>query len=159
MLDMQNTVHAHEGDLELYIQGRLAPERLSAIDPHLFDCDLCRERLSQSIGSQLRLHLAGKVKADEKHERSEPRFSTGSEAVIQELSPLSLARQKVTIVDISKNGLGILAPEAVLPGTLVQVRFNTTVELAEVRHCSARDDGGYRMGVRFMASSDRNGCS
>ena len=157
MSDNRDGVHAHDDDLVLYIQGRLQPERLSAIDPHLFDCDLCRERLSRSIGSQLVLHLIGKAKADDKRERSEPRFSTGSEAMLQELSPLSLDRQKVEIVDISKNGLGILAPKSLLPGTIVQVRINTAVELGEVRHCSARDDDGYRIGLRFMAVSEGNG--
>ena len=73
--------------------------------------------------------------------------------MLQELSPLSLDRQKVQIVDISKKGLGILASKAVLPGTIVQVRINTAVELGEVRHCSARDDDGYRIGLRFMAVS------
>ena len=156
MSDIRNPGHVPEDDLIPYIQGRLEPERVSAIDPHLFDCDICRERLSRSIGSQLILHLLGKAKIDEKRERSEPRFSTGSEAMMQELSPLSLDRQKVKIVDISKNGLGILARKSVLPGTIVQVRINTAVELAEVRHCSARDDG-YRLGLRFTPVSDGNG--
>lgn len=157
MSDNRNAAHAHDDDLVLYIQGRLEPERVSVIDPHLFDCDICRERLSRSIGSQLVLHLIGKAKTDDKRERSEPRFSTGSEAMLQELSPLSLDRQKVKIVDISKNGLGILAPKSLLPGTIVQVRINTAVELGEVRHCSARDADGYRVGLRFMAVSEGNG--
>jgi len=76
--------------------------------------------------------------------------------MLQELSPLSLDRQKVKIVDISKNGLGILAPKSVLPGTIVQVRINTAVELGEVRHCSTRDDNGYRIGLRFTPVSDGN---
>jgi hypothetical protein len=100
------------------------------------------------------LHLAEKAKADQKRERSEPRFSTGSEAIVQNLSPLSLDRQKVEIVDISKKGLGILAVREALPGTIMQVRINTAVELAEVRHCSACDGGGYRIGVRFIAVAD-----
>jgi hypothetical protein len=156
MSDIQNPVHASDDDLVLYIQGRLEPERLSAIDPHLFDCHSCRERLSRSIGSQLTLHLVGKAKTDEMRERSEPRFNTGSEATVQKLSPLSLDRQKVKIMDISKNGLGILAPKAVMPGTIVQIRLNTVVELGEVRHCSACDDNGYRIGLRFMAVPDGN---
>ena len=152
----RDPVHAFDDDLTLYIRGRLEPERLSAIDAHLFDCEICRERLSRCIGSRLILHLIGGAKTDEKRERSEPRFNTGSEAMLQELSPLSLERQEVQIVDISKHGLGILAPKAVSPGTIVQVRINTTVELGEVRHCSARDDNGYRIGLRFIGVSDGN---
>jgi hypothetical protein len=154
MSDIRHPVHASYDDLAHYIQGRLAPERLSVIDPHLMDCDICRERLSKTIGSQLMLHFVGKAKADQKRERSEPRFSTESEAIVQSLSPLSLDRQKVKIVDISKNGLGIVASKAALPGTIMQVRINTAVELAEVRYCSACDGNGYRIGLRFIAVSE-----
>jgi PilZ domain len=153
MSDIQHPVHASYDDLVRYIQGRMASERLSVIDPHLLDCDICREKLAKTIGSQLMLHLVGKAKADQKRERSEPRFSAGSEAIVQNLSPLSVDREKVKIVDISKNGLGILASKAVLPGTIMQVRINTAVELGEVRYCSASDDG-YRIGLRFIAVSD-----
>jgi hypothetical protein len=154
MLDVRNLVHASYDDLVRYVQGRLEPKRLSAIDPHLLECEICRERLSRNIGSQMTLHLVAKAKADLKRERSEPRFSMGSEAIVQNLSPLSLDRRKVKIVDISKNGLGILASNAALPGTIMQVRINTAVELAEVRHCSEFDGNGYRIGLRFVAVSD-----
>jgi hypothetical protein len=154
MSDIRSLVHASYDDLVRYIQGHLEPKRLAAIDPHLLDCGICRERLSLSIESQIMLHLAEKAKADQKRERSEPRFSTGSEAVVQNLSPLSLDRQKVKIVDISKKGLGILAAKDALPGTIMQVRINTAVELAEVRHCSACEGGGYRIGLRFIAVAD-----
>jgi hypothetical protein len=153
MSDIQHPVHASYDDLVRYIQGRMASERLSEIDPHLLGCDICREKLAKTIGSQLMLHFVGKAKADQKRERSEPRFSAGSEAIVQSLNPLSLDREKVKIVDISKNGLGILASKAVLPGTIMQVRINAAVELGEVRYCSA-SDAGYRIGLRFIAVSD-----
>lgn len=156
MSDIPHPVHASYDDLVRYIQGRLRPERLSVVDPHLLDCDTCRERLSLSVRSQLMLHFVGKDKADQKRERSEPRFSTGSEALVQELDPLSLDRQKVKIVDISKNGLGILGSKAALPGTIMQVRINAAVELGEVRYCSACDGNGYRIGLRFIAVSDES---
>lgn len=154
MSDIRNPVHASYDDLVRYIQGRLGPERISAIDPHLLDCNICRERLSLSIASQLMLHLVGKAKADGRHERSQPRFNTGSEAMVQNLRPLSLDRQKVEILDISKNGLGILASTPASPGTIVQVKINTAVELAEVRHCSGDPENGYRIGLRFIVVPD-----
>lgn len=154
MSDIRTLVHASYDDLVRYVQGRLGPEGLSAIDLHLSDCDVCRERLFRNIGSQITLHLVGKAKADQRRERSEPRFSTGSEALVQSLNPLSLERHTVKIVDISKNGLGILASKAALPGTIMRVRINTAVELAEVRHCSACGVDGYRIGLRFIAVSD-----
>jgi len=154
MSDILNPVHASYDDLVRYIQGRLATERLSVIDPHLLNCDICRDNLSKTIKSHLMLHFVAKAKADLKRERSEPRFSAGSEAIVQSLSPLSLDRQKVKIVDISKNGLGILAEKSESPGTIMQVRINTAVELGEVRYCSAGNDNEYRIGLRFIAVSD-----
>ena len=156
MSEIQYPAHASYDDLIRYIQGRLGQERLAAIDPHLLNCDTCRERLSLNIRSQLMLHIIGKAKADQKRERSEVRFNTGAEAIVQELSPLSLDRQKVKIVDISKNGLGILGPKAALPGTIMQIRINTACELAEVRHCSACDGNEHRIGLRFVAVSDES---
>jgi len=117
---MELTAHAYDNDLELYVRGRLEPERISAIESHLLVCHSCRERLSRCIGSQLILHPVGKTKPKEKYERSEPRFNTGDDAIFQELNPLSMDRQTVKIVDISKNGLGILAPKSVMVGTIVQ---------------------------------------
>ena len=149
MPHVRSVVHIHKGDLELYVRGRLEPERISAVELHLWECQACREQLSQCIGSQLILHAVGKSKSELKYERSEPRFNVGEDAVLQELSPLSLDRQAVDIVDISKNGLGILAPKSVLPGTIVQIRIKSAVELGEVRHCSAGIHSGYRIGLRL----------
>jgi hypothetical protein len=147
--DIRSTVHSHDDDLELYVRGRLDPEHISAVESHLSECQTCRERLSQCIGLRLSLHLTGKTKSEEKYERCEPRFSTGDDAIFQELHPLSLDRQRVKIVDVSKNGLGILTPKSILAGTIVQVRIGGTVELGEVRHCSAWGDKGYRIGLRL----------
>jgi hypothetical protein len=109
MPDVRSTVHIHEDVLEMYARGRLDPERISAAEPHLLECQTCQERFSQIIGLQFSLQRIGKTKSKGKYERSEPRFSAGDDAVLQELSPLSLDRQTVEIVDISKNGIGILA--------------------------------------------------
>jgi hypothetical protein len=143
-------VHIHDDDLELYVRGRLEPAHTSGVEAHLLECQNCRDRLSQCIGLRLELQPPGKTKStDDKYERSEPRFGTGDHAIIQELSPLSLDRQTVEIVDVSRNGFGILAPKPLFPGTLVQVRIKSTVELGEVRHCSLWKEKGYRIGLRL----------
>jgi len=49
---MQDTVHIHEDDLELYNAGRLEPERIPAVEAHLSDCQTCQERLCQCIGPE-----------------------------------------------------------------------------------------------------------
>jgi len=149
MPDIRDAIHAHDDELELYICGRLEPELISAIEPHLWECQACRAKLSRCVGLQLMLHPIGETKAREDYKRSEPRFSSGDDAVLQELNPLSLDRHRVKIVDISKNGVGILAPKSLRPGTIVQIRIKSSIELGEVRHCSAAGHQGYRIGLRL----------
>src|ERR1700733_4458239 len=105
MLSVTSAVHAHDDELELYARGRLERANTSTLESHLLECQTCRERLSHCIGLQLKLQPTGIAKPGDQHERSEPRFITGDDAMFQELSPLSLDRQKVKIVDVSKNGL------------------------------------------------------
>jgi hypothetical protein len=135
---------SYDEHLESYVRGQLEAKCISALESHLSECQACREKLSHSIASELILHNLGRSKSEETYERSEPRFSTGASAILQELSPWSVERRKVEIVDISKNGIGILSPKSVFPGTIVQVRIRATVELAEVRHCSGCGEIGYR---------------
>ena len=110
--------HAHEDDLKLYARGRLEPGYIATIESHLLECKNCRERLSRSIGLGKPLQPSQEIKKM-KYERSEPRFSAGDHAVLQELSPLSVDRQTVEIVDVSRNGLGVLAPKPLMPGIIV----------------------------------------
>jgi len=145
--DMLSAVHVSEDDVQLYVRGHLELGHISALESHLLECQTCRELLSQGLGLELRLHALGRTKAAEKYKRSEPRFNTGDDAILQELSPLSLDRHKVKIVNVSRNGLGILAPKSSWPGTLAQVRIKNNVELGEVRHCSPLGDNGYRLGL------------
>lgn len=148
MLDIRSAIHIHEDDLELYLRGRLEPERTSSLEQHLLECDTCQECLSVCLGHQIVLHrLQGK--SEQAQTRSEPRFSAEGEVILQEIHPLSLDRQKVMIVNISKNGLGILSPRAILPGTVVQLRIENHVALANVRFCSALSDDGFRLGLRL----------
>ena len=142
-------VHAHGDDLELYVRGRLEPGHTSAYESHLMECQTCRERLSKCIGLNLRLSPTGGKKSKEGYERSELRFRTGDRALLRELNPLSMDRHSVEVVDVSKNGLGILAAKSVLPGTIVQVQIKNQVEVGEVRYCSASGERSYRIGLRL----------
>jgi len=148
MLKISTAAHIHEDDLELYLRGRLESEHISSVEQHLLECDACRECLSGCLGHRAALHLLqGKPESAQK--RSEPRFGAEGEAILQEIHPLSLDRQKVMIVNISKNGLGILSPKAILPGTVVQLRIKGIVELGTVRYCSTSGDHGFRVGLRL----------
>jgi anti-sigma factor RsiW len=149
MLDIKTALHLHEDDLELYLRGQLESERLSSIERHLQECKICRLQLASCLGQRLALQMVSGPKSNTAQKRSEPRFSTQGEGTLQELHPLSLDRHKVRIVNVSKNGLGILSPQAILPGTIVQLRMNDIVELGNVRYCSALDDAGFAIGLRL----------
>jgi hypothetical protein len=146
MSDIRSAIHIHEDDLELYAQGQLEAERVSITEPHLLECEICRKLLADRLGQRLALDAA--IPANSQR-RSEPRFDTEGEATLQELHPISFDRQIVKIVNVSRNGFGILARKAILPGTIVQVRVKDTVELANVRYCSALEGEGFRIGLRL----------
>jgi hypothetical protein len=149
MHHIQSEVHIHEDDLQLYVQGRLEPERISLAESHLSGCENCRQLLSEFLGHRLALRPAKGPESGVEQKRTEPRFTTEGEATVQELHPISFDRQIVKIVNVSKNGLGIVGSKAILPGTIVQLRMKGTVELGNVRYCSALDGGGFRIGVRL----------
>ena len=142
-------VHIHEDDLELYTQGRLELERIAMAESHLLECESCRQLLSERLGQRLAFHPIKTPESNSATRRCEPRFSAEGEATVQELHPLSLDRHKVKVVNVSRNGLGILGPKAILPGTIVQLRINGTVELGNVRYCLALEDGAFRIGLQL----------
>jgi len=127
----------------------LEPERIPIAESHLLECDSCKRLLSDCIGCRLALGVIREAASDPAHKRSEPRFGTEGEATLQELHPISFDRQTVKIVNVSKNGLGISSPKAILPGTIVQLRIKGTVELGNVRYCLALEGGGFRIGLRL----------
>ena len=149
-MEIEDKFHAHNEDLEMYVRGGLEPGHTSTVESHLSECQVCRGMLSKYIWLPPALYLA-KKESQERHQRSEPRFIAGEHGILQELSPLCFVRQKIEIIDISRNGLGLLAPKSVWPGTIVQIRIKSSVELGEVRHCSMRGHEGYRIGLRLQS--------
>jgi hypothetical protein len=101
------------------------------------------------LGQRLAFHAIKTPKSAAAQKRFEPRFDTAGEGTVQELHPLSLDRQKIKIVNMSKNGLGILVSKAILPGTMVQLRIKDRFELGNVRYCSAKGVDGFQVGLRL----------
>ena len=152
MADVHSSVHSHEDDLELYIRGRLEPERISVVESHLWECQACRERLPQCIGLRRIFQSARELKSEEKYEPSKPRSIAADVAIFQELYPFSLSRWPAKILGASTHGLGILAPKSVLPGTIVQIRIEDTVELGDVQHCSPWGDDRFQISLRLHSA-------
>ena len=147
MPELEITVHAYDVDLESYVRGQLKAAGISALESHLLGCPSCRERLSACLGQPLVVNLThGMTKPG----RREPRFSAKGEATLQELNPLSLDRQKVKILNVSKSGFCVSCPKAIFPGTIVQLRIGKrVVELGNVRYCLGWGDKEFRIGLRM----------
>ncbi len=137
--------------MELYLRGALELERIPVAESHLLECESCRQLLSDCLGQRIAFYAVNGLKSPQK--RLEPRFSTESEAILQELHPLSLERQKVKIVNVSKNGLGIVSQKAIFPGTIVQLRIKGKIELGNVRYSVALGDSGFQIGLRLHGES------
>jgi hypothetical protein len=149
MLDLKDADHAHADHLEMYVRGRLESRYISVVEDHLLKCGLCRADFFNCIGLHLIRGALGKTKSDRPERRSEPRFEIEDEAICQILNPFSVDRQIVKILDISENGMGILAPYPAPLGSIVQIRAANTIKLGEVRHSSMLGDKGYRIGLRL----------
>ena len=75
MLELQNSVHAKEDDLKLYVHGRLDAVHDFVVGHHLLECHTCRESLSFCIDLEDMPNPMGNAKWDRTNRRSEPRFS------------------------------------------------------------------------------------
>ncbi len=149
MLDEYIPVHIHEDDLALYLRGQVESERLSLIELHLLECRMCQDQLSDCAGQQMKLLSIKGAYSGAKQKRSEQRFRAEGEAILQEIHPLALERHKVKVVDVSRNGLGIISLKSILPGTIVRLRTKDIVELGNVRYCSPFDNERFRIGLRL----------
>jgi hypothetical protein len=139
--------HIHDDELTIYVRGGLDPEKISSLESHLSECAICKDTLATCVGIQFRLHYTGRGLGGQ--QRLEPRFETRDEAILQQLSPLSFERQRVKLINVSRNGIGLLAANPLFPGVIVQLRIGKSVELGEVRHCAGRGIEGYRIGLRL----------
>ena len=142
-------LHIHEDDLRLYLQGQIESERLTLIERHLLECKTCQAELSDCSRKQAKLLSIQGAHSSSTQRRSEERFRSEGEAILQEIHPLALERHKVKVVDVSRNGIGIISPKSILPGTIVRLRIKDIVELGNVRYCSPLDNQKFRIGLRL----------
>jgi hypothetical protein len=83
------------------------------------------------------------VQAAEDERRRQPRMATDDPASIQILSPLTLERMDVRILDVSRNGLKIRSPRRLNTGAILQIRLRDLFIMGEVRYCVQTPDGFY----------------
>jgi len=88
--------------------------------------------------------------AKQRERRADPRHPTNRPATIKLLNPLqTLTDVSVRVLEISRLGLKLCVNQPLMPGTLVQIRFNGKLLLGEVRYCKAVGDD-FHAGVRLQ---------
>lgn len=140
--------HPHDDDLRLYILGRLAATKIEVLERHVFQCPACQDRLASitRMVSQLGQPMVG----GGLDTRSDPRSRISRTGFLRSLVPLVLSRWPVQIVDISKNGLGLLVPIYLAKGTLVQVQIGDAFALGEVRYSQQTDEHQFHAGIQLI---------
>jgi hypothetical protein len=100
--------HAHDDDLQLYVLGRLNAAKVDVLERHVVDCAECKERLGTT--AQVVAKISNLHRNDEGTDRrNEPRFHIADAVFLCCLAPALSDRWRVQIIDVSKNGLGLLA--------------------------------------------------
>ena len=141
--------HAHDDDLQLYVPGRLSAAEVAVLEGHVFDCVECMDRLGTAarVVHKILNLLLDNAAADK---RTEPRFHISDAVFLRSLSPAMPDRWQVQIIDVSKNGLGLLVPTRLSSGGVVQVQSGTTFALGEVRHCREISEHLFHAGIKLQ---------
>ncbi len=81
--------------------------------------------------------------------RCDPRFPASETASMHPVSPLILDRSTVQILNVSKRGLMLRAPEFLQVGIVIQIRLKNVFVLGEVRYCKPVDEM-FHVGVQIQ---------
>ena len=146
--DVVSSHHADD-DLQLYVLGRLSAAEVGVLEQHVFACAACKDKLGTIAELVAKIFS---VHRDDRgaNKRSEPRFRISDASFLRSFSPLLIERWPVQIVDVSKNGLGLLVPLHLAPGALVQVQSGATFALGEVRYSRQISEHQFHTGIRLQ---------
>ena len=135
--------HSSIRDLELYVCGQLSAADSSAVQNHLEECEECQLRLAD---------IALQTQWQGEEHRSEPRVPVDYPGRLKLLDPVTSVGppHDVQVIEISRGGLKIRTSRFLIPKTLVQIRFNGTAVLGEVRYC-AKLRTEYLAGLKLTA--------
>jgi hypothetical protein len=143
-------IHIDSRDLDLYVREKLDAEHSRNIQSHVQTCAACRDRLVSGFLTRL-----GEVNQRQPgnngiEKRAERRFQSGERGSMQTLCPLSLEQAAVQVLNVSKDGFGLLVESFVATGTIVQIRIGTAISVGTVRTCRATSDGQFQAGIRVQ---------
>jgi hypothetical protein len=146
--------HSDDDELQRYVLGRLSAAEIGVLEGHVFDCAECKNRLGAT--AQLVAKILSLQRVDPRaNKRAEPRFRISDAVFLRCFSPLLPDRWAVQIIDVSKNGLGLLVPTHLSPGSLVQVKSGATFALGEVRYSRQISEHQFQTGIRIQDVASR----
>jgi hypothetical protein len=94
--------------------------------------------------------------AESSERRSEPRTASNASAFVRLLNPLQTSeRLPARVADLSRGGMKLILDRPLMPGTLVQIRFEGKLLLGEVRFCNPVD-AEFQIGIRLQDIFDTN---
>ena len=126
--------------MQLLVQDKLPPAELLEIEDHLIECEACATALAVFLAS-----------GQSRDRRRHPRAACDIAAHIYVLSPVEM-RTQGRVIETSEAGLMIRLAEALLLGSLVQIRTTQTIYMGEVRHCQ-NSIAGFEAGVRVIVAT------
>ena len=144
---MISAAHIDSRDLDLYVREKLSADQSSTIQSHVQSCTACREKLVSGFLARLGEMTEQQPGSNIPEKRSARRFQSGERGTIQTLCPLSLERAAVQIVDVSKDGFGVVMDSLLSTGTIVQIQIGTTISVGTVRSCRAAGDQQFHAGI------------
>ena len=147
--DSVDVRHPHDDEVQLYILGRLPAAEVDLFERHLLNCPECTERLAASARFVAQI-IDLKKDSGQSDRRMGPRFRTADTGSLRCFSPLLSERWPIQIVNVSRDGLGLLAPTGLSNGALVQVHVGDVFALGEVRYSKHVGENQYRTGVRLL---------
>jgi hypothetical protein len=141
--------HAVDDELHLYVLGRLSAKEAAVLERHVDDCAECQERLGAT--AQLVAKILNLTSRDAgPGRRTEPRFDITDVVFLRSMAPVLPERWRVQILNISKNGLGLLVPTRLSPGVVVQIQSGLTFALGEVVYSRQINEQQFHTGIRLQ---------
>lgn len=143
-------MHVRDQDLEMYLLDRLESGETPKLESHLAECSECATRLSSvSFFDQLVELSRRQAVLGGTEKRREPRVATEDSGVLQTINPFSPERLEIMVLDISKNGMRVGAPNLLYPGTTVKVRLKGMMAFGDVRYCRMAGVDFYQAGIQL----------
>jgi len=127
----------------------LSAAQVDVLERHLPGCPECKDKLA-ATGRFVAQIIALTRDPSHSDKRADPRFHTADAGFLRCLAPLLPERWPIQIVDVSRNGLGLVAPIRLSLGALVQVNIRDTFALGDVRYSKQLTEHQFRTGVRIQ---------